>query len=256
MTVATPPSPGRLVTPAMRLFCLPYSGASAMIYARWRRLVPSWLEVVPVELPGRGRRMDEPPRTDLTALAAELADELAPQAHGPFALFGHSLGGLLAFELAHALRGRGLGEPRVLFASAAAAPSRREDGRWAEPLDDDGLIAEMRRLSGTAEEVFGNRDLLEMALPILRADFLLCGRYAYRPRPPLDCPIRVFGGTRDDIAADRLRAWSAETRGDFTLEMFDGDHFFLRAHERPLLDRLAGCLGRAANGLGGIAATA
>ncbi|MGV7927253.1 thioesterase II family protein, partial [Mycobacterium kansasii] len=63
MTVATPPSPGRLVTPAMRLFCLPYSGASAMIYARWRRLVPSWLEVVPVELPGRGRRMDEPPRT-------------------------------------------------------------------------------------------------------------------------------------------------------------------------------------------------
>ncbi|CAO3403341.1 thioesterase II family protein [Azospirillum palustre] len=247
MTSATAPVLGRAAPPAMRLFCLPYSGASAMIYARWKRLVPSWLEVVPVELPGRGRRMDAPPRTDLTALAAELADELAPQAQGPFALFGHSLGGLLAFELAHALRGRG--QPRVLFASAAAAPSRREDGRWAEPLDDDGLIAEMRRLSGTVEEVFGNRDLLEMALPVLRADFLLCGRYAYRRRPPLDCPIRVFGGTQDDIAADRLQAWSVETRGGFTLEMFDGDHFFLRAHERPLLDRLA-------EGLSGIAATA
>jgi surfactin synthase thioesterase subunit len=225
-----------------------------MIYARWRRLLPSWLEVRPLELPGRGRRIGEPPMTDLPALAARLAGELvrdgvrdaAMGVDAPYALFGHSLGGLVAFEMAHELRRLGAPAPRMLFASAAAAPSRRDDGRWAEPLDDAGLIAEMRRLSGTPEEVFSERDLLDMALPVLRADFLMVGRYEHRRRPPLDCPIAAFGGRHDDIAQEALLAWKEETTGSFSLTMFEGDHFFIRGCEGRLLDHLLDRLGAAA----------
>ena len=99
---------------SLRLFCLPYSGASAMAYNRWRRILPAWLVVQPLELPGRGMRMDEPLHTRLDTLVAQLAREVAPQVQQPYALFGHSLGGLLAFELAHALRER-LPEPLALF---------------------------------------------------------------------------------------------------------------------------------------------
>lgn len=225
-----------------------------MIYARWRRSLPAWLEVRPLELPGRGRRIGEPLPADLRALAARLADELvqdrardaAVGPGAPYALFGHSLGGLIAFEMAHELRRLGAPPPRMLFASAAAAPSRRDDRRWAEPLDDAGLIAEMRRLSGTPEEVFGDRDLLEMTLPVLRADFLLVGRYEHRRRAPLDCPIAVFGGRRDEIAEEALLAWREETLGSFSLTMLDGDHFFIRGCEGRLLDHLLERLGSAA----------
>lgn len=225
-----------------------------MIYARWRRILPAWLEARPLELPGRGRRIGEPLATDLRALAAQLAGELVRErareaamgAGVPYALFGHSLGGLVAFEMAHELRRLGAPPPRILFASAAAAPSRRDDRRWAEPLDDDGLIAEMRRLSGTPEEVFGDRDLLEMMLPVLRADFLLVGRYEHRPRPPLHCPIAAFGGKRDEVAEEALLAWKDETAGAFSLAMFDGDHFFIRGCESQLLDHLLDRLGSVA----------
>lgn len=238
------------MTSRLHLYCLPHSGASAMIYARWRRLLPSWLEVRPLELPGRGRRIGEPPMTDLPALAARLAGELvrdtATGSDAPYALFGHSLGGLVAFEMAHELRRLGARPPRMLFASAAAAPSRRDDGRWAEPLDDAGLIAEMRRLSGTPEEVFGERDLLEMTLPVLRADFLMVGRYEHRRRPPLDCPIAAFGGRHDDVPEEALLAWREETLGSFSLTMLDGDHFFIRGCEDELLGHLLDRLGAAA----------
>ena len=99
----------------LRLFCLPYSGASAMVYVRWRRALPDWLQVCPLELPGRGRRMDEPLQSDIKALAAQLAEEISRDLNGPYALFGHSLGGLLAFELAHALSARNLPAPLALF---------------------------------------------------------------------------------------------------------------------------------------------
>ena len=95
----------------LRLFCLPHSGASAMSYSRWRRSLPAWLHVRPLELPGRGMRMDEPLQCDIQRLASQLADEISLELDRPYALFGHSLGGLLAFELVHALRARGGCEP-------------------------------------------------------------------------------------------------------------------------------------------------
>ncbi|KAF1072471.1 MAG: Linear gramicidin dehydrogenase LgrE [Pseudomonas citronellolis] len=227
----------------LRLFCLPYSGASAMVYARWRRQLPAWVQVQPVELPGRGRRFAEALHTDLPALAEQLAGELQGQLELPYALFGHSMGALLAFELAHALRRRGLPAPRALFASAASAPSQRDSHReLTEPQSDAQLLARLRQLGGTPEAVFADEEMLRLTLPVLRADFLLCGRYRYQRRALLACPIHVFGGRHDRLSVHALSAWQDETAQCFSLEMLDGDHFFLNSHEAQLLELIAGQL--------------
>ncbi|QIE88180.1 thioesterase II family protein [Pseudomonas nitroreducens] len=227
----------------LRLFCLPYSGASAMLYARWKRQLPEWIEVCPVELPGRGRRFAEGLQTDLRALASQLADEIAARLDLPYAIFGHSLGGLLAFELAHALRERGLPLPQALFASAASAPSHRDSHReLAQEQSDAQLIERMQRLGGTSAAVFADAEMLALTLPVMRADFLLCGRYDYRRRAPLTCPIHVFGGKGDRLSVESLSAWQDETCAGFSLEMLEGGHFFINTDEARLLELMLGRL--------------
>lgn len=223
---------------SLRLFCLPYSGASAMVYNRWRRILPAWLVVQPLELPGRGMRMDEPLHTRLDALVAQLAREVAPQVQQPYLLFGHSLGGLLAFELAHALREQGLPEPLALFPSATAGPARRDVDEYREAKSDAELVARLRNLQGTPEEVLANEELLRLTLPILRADFLVAGSYAYRRREPLRAPIHVLGGKADELRVDQLLDWQEETATGFSLDLFEGHHFFLQQQEAAVLRTL------------------
>ncbi|MDH0648718.1 alpha/beta fold hydrolase [Pseudomonas sp. GD03858] len=228
----------------LNLLCLPYSGASAMVYSRWRRKLPAWLQVRPVELPGRGARLGEPLQTDMQALARQLAAEQRLAASTPYAVLGHSLGALLAFELTHELLALGCPPPVALFACGTAAPTRREDyerGNWREPKSDVELIDELRTLQGTPEEVLANEELMSLTLPVLRADFLLCGRYAYRQRAPLRCPLHVLGGEDDRANEEQLQAWRRETLGDFSLQMFPGGHFFIHEHE----DQVLGVLGAA-----------
>lgn len=221
----------------LTLLCLPYSGASAMVYSRWRRKVPQWLEVQPVELPGRGARFDQPLHTDMRALAMQLAQELKPKLSAPYALFGHSLGALLACEMAHAFRTLGCPEPAALFASGTAAPTMRADydHGFAEPKSDAQLIEQLRTLNGTAEEVLANEELMSLTLPILRADFLLCGRFQPVQRPLLKCPVHVLGGKADRATTEQLIGWSKETHGSFSLDMLAGGHFFIHEHEAKVL---------------------
>jgi surfactin synthase thioesterase subunit len=228
----------------MRLLCLPYSGGSAMFYARWRRLLPSWIDVRPVEWPGRGARMDEPLATDPRALASQLAAEVHAQLDAPYALFGHSLGALMAFELAHSLLDRGAPAPAVLFASGAEAPAVRDGSKWRLPLSDDALLQELRNLQGTPDEALSNTELMRSALPVLRADFLMCGAYAYRSRPPLPCPVHVFGGADDETSREALLAWRQETSAEFTLRMLPGHHFFIHTQQAELLDLIGSALAR------------
>jgi surfactin synthase thioesterase subunit len=229
----------------VNLLCLPYSGASAMVYSRWRRKLPAWLQVRPVELPGRGARLGEALHTDMQALARQLASEQRLAANAPYALLGHSLGALVAFELAHELQALGCPPPLALFACGTAAPTRREDydgANWREPKSDEALLAELRKLGGTPEEVLANEELMSLTLPVVRADFLLCGRYAYRQRAPLHCPLHVLGGDTDRASAEQLQAWRRESQGKFSLEMFPGGHFFIHEHEDRVLGALTGAL--------------
>ena len=221
----------------LTLLCLPYSGASAMVYSRWRRKLPEWLKLQPVELPGRGARFGEPLHTDMRRLALQLAHEQTPTLKAPYALFGHSLGALLACEMAHALRSLGCPEPVALFASGTAAPTMRADydRGFAEPKTDAELIEQLRTLNGTREEVLANDELMSLTLPVLRADFLLCGRFEPIQRPLLKCPVHVLGGTDDRATTEQLIGWSKETHGSFSVDMLAGGHFFIHEHEAKVL---------------------
>lgn len=206
-----------------------------MFYSRWRRQLPQWLQVCPLELPGRGMRMGEPLQRDITRLANQLADEISAQLNTPYALFGHSLGGLLAYELAHVLRRRGLPAPLALFTSATAGPAHRDVSEYAVEKSDDELVARLRSLKGTSEEALANPELMQLMLPILRADFLLCGSFQYGVREPLPMPIHVFGGKQDAVRVDELIDWQEETSNGYSLDMFDGHHFYLIDQQTALL---------------------
>ena len=221
----------------LTLLCLPYSGASAMVYSRWRRKLPEWLTLQPVELPGRGARFGEPLHTDMRRLALQLAQEQKATLKTPYALFGHSLGALLACEMAHAFRSLGCPEPVALFASGTAAPTMRADydRGFAEPKTDAELIEQLRTLNGTSEEVLANEELMSLTLPVLRADFLLCGRFEPQQRPALKCPIHVLGGKADRATTEQLIGWSEETRGSFSVDMLTGGHFFIHEHQAKVL---------------------
>lgn len=221
----------------LTLLCLPYSGASAMVYSRWRRNLPSWLKLQPVELPGRGARYDEPLQTDMHALARQLAREHLSAAKGPYALFGHSLGALLACEMAYAFRDMGHAEPLALFASGTAAPTERSDydRDFAQPKTDEQLIDQLRTFQGTSEEVLANQELMSLTLPVLRADFMMCGRFRPHERTLLTCPVHVLGGKEDRATTEQLIGWSKETSGSFSVDMMTGGHFFIHEHEPRVL---------------------
>jgi len=224
----------------VQLFCLPYSGASAMVYSRWRRSLPEWVKITPVELPGRGSRLGEALQTDMQSLARQLVREILPGINGTYALFGHSLGALLAFEMAHALRDAGVRQPLALIASGTAAPTRREayEREFAVPKTDAQLKHDLQTLQGTPPEVLENEELMALTLPILRADFLMCGRYRYGVRPPLACAIHVLGGADDRATQEQLIAWQREGESAFSLDMLPGGHFFIHEHEAKTLRTL------------------
>jgi surfactin synthase thioesterase subunit len=222
----------------MRLMCFPYAGASAMVYLRWRRKVPDWLEIRPVELPGRGERLLEALETDWDRLTDRLAVEIAGHTDEPYALFGHSMGALLAFEMAHKLDALGLPPARALVVSGAHAPSRRDNRRFAALESDEQLLAEMQRLNGTEAAVLASEELMALTLPVLRADFKLCGQYQRRARAPLNLPLHVLAGARDETTDETLSAWQTETVARFSLDRFDGDHFFIQSREADVLATL------------------
>jgi medium-chain acyl-[acyl-carrier-protein] hydrolase len=220
-----------------RLFCFPHVGGGRLVFRSWSAALPE-IEVCPVLLPGRDSRLMERPFDRLGGLVQSLASALPFDK--PFALFGHSMGALVGFELVRELRRRGQKLPAHLFVASRAAPQVRELRRpHRHLLPEDAFIRELRLLNGTAEEVLGDPSLIQFLLPVLRADFAVVETYAYSPEEPLACPITAFGGESDDeVSRDQLLAWNMETRGTFVLRMFPGGHFFLHEFRLQLLQTI------------------
>ncbi|MDF5710480.1 MAG: thioesterase II family protein [Nostoc sp. S4] len=219
----------------LRLFCFPYAGGNSMIFRTWSNNLPRNVEVCAVEYPGRGRQMNSPPITRLEALVKAIAPVILPYLNKPFAFFGHSMGALVSFELTRLLRLEYNLKPFHLFISARRAPQIPPTKPPIHVLPDQELLEELRTLNGTPKAVLENPELMQIFLPVLRADFAVLETYIYTLQQPLECPITVFGGSQDqETKYEALQAWREQTSATFSLQMFDGDHFFIHSHQNLL----------------------
>jgi len=227
---------------SLTLVCFPYAGGGASAWRGWSDSLPTEVEVLGVQPPGREQRLLEPAFDELEPLLEAIVWELAPALTRPFAFFGHSLGALLAYEVAHVLRRRA-GEPRYLFVSGLRAPHLPLPWDPIHRLPDRAVIDELRRLGGTPPAVLDHDEMMELVLPPLRADLAVCETYTYRPRPRLRCPIAAFAGVTDpSVTTPEIAAWREHTDGEFTLQLFPSDHFFLQHSRTPLLAAVSECL--------------
>jgi len=223
----------------LRLFCFPYAGGGPKIYSKWSQSLPSSVELALVQFPGRGNRFSEPLITNLPDLVRALAQGLRPYFDKPFVFFGHSMGALLSFELARHIRKEFDLLPMHLFVSGRVAPNKIGLRRALHALPEPEFLEELRSLNGTPKEVLDAPELLQLVIPVLRADFAVNETYVYLPERSLDCPITAFGGLQDDSTNhERLEAWQEHTTAGFVLRMLPGDHFYINSAQELLLGSL------------------
>jgi surfactin synthase thioesterase subunit len=224
----------------LRLYCFPFAGGSELAFLPWARLLPAGVALHAARLPGRLDRLDAEPYRDLGTLATALAGAVGEHAGDErFVLFGHSMGALLAFEVARELRRRGGPAPVLLGVSGLAAPQLREARPPAPPLSDRELIERVSQLGGMPPELLHNPTFRELVVPSLRADLTSFENYRYADEPPLAGPISVFGGDADPLVpVPELGPWRAQTRARCAVRVFGGDHFFLARHPAALLAAL------------------
>ena len=229
------PNPGA----ALRLLCLPYAGGGAAAFRTWPDDLPAGVELLAIEPPGRGTRFKEPPFHRLSPLVAALTDAIAPHVQAPFAIYGHSLGALIGFCLARELRRRSHPGPLHLFVSGRRAPHLPEP-RPVSHRPEPEFRAALRRLGGIPDAVFDEPELMNVFLPILRADFAVSETEQIPDEAPLACPITALGGVSDEKATlAELDAWHIHTSAGFDRETFPGGHFFVQSERAAFLGLLA-----------------
>ena len=227
-----------VASPRFRVFCFPYAGIGTSAFRSWDGGPGAGIEICPVQLPGRETRQTERPFNRMPPLVEAALAGLAPYLDVPFALFGHSMGALVAFELARLLRHHA-GLTRV-FVSARRAPHLSEPRPPIAHLPNPELAAAIQqRYGGIPQPVMDSPDLLDLLLPRLRADFEVLESYQCRPDEPLPCAISVFGGRGDSVPEEDLRAWQAHTTDDVALRMVAGGHLYLESHRTELLQSIA-----------------
>lgn len=214
----------------LRLFCVPYAGRGASIFRDWPDLLGDSIEMCALQLPGRESRLRERPFHRMAEAVAEAAKVLGPYLDLPYALFGHSMGAVVCFELSRLLRNQRGSTPLHLFVSARRAPQIPDRRCLLSSMSDTDFIAEIcRRYNGISPEILNDRELMELLLPTLRADVEMLDTYDYRPAPPLDCPIAAFGGQNDrETLPEEMAVWKEQTSVRFETYILPGDHFFLQ----------------------------
>jgi medium-chain acyl-[acyl-carrier-protein] hydrolase len=225
---------------SLRLICFPYAGGTIRMFSRWRASLPRQVELGAVELPGHGLRLLEKPLARVEDIVDGTITALEPYLDRPLALFGHSMGGLIAFEVARALRRADLATPVRLYVSGREAPQLPYEPTEIHKLPTKQFRQAVSGYGATPAEVLAQADVMRLVEPALRADFAICETYTYTSEAPLDCPIHAFWGFADQLAdRDAVAAWRYQTSADFSLRMIPGAHFFIQTAEKVLLQLLA-----------------
>lgn len=222
-----------------RIFLFPYAGGGPVVFHRWASQFPDDIEARIVHYPGRGSRFNERPFTSLNSMVDEISSFIPPLLDKPSVFLGHSMGGMLAFELARRLYQNGSSQPGALFVSACRAPQITTSQKPIHALPDEEFLTSLRSFDGIPDAVLKDQELLDLTLPILRADFELYETHQFVPGLPLDCPIIVFGG-RDDprVGGGQLEGWRELTRSRFEARFFDGGHFFINAERESIQETI------------------
>ncbi|MFI0817441.1 thioesterase II family protein [Streptomyces sp. NPDC021098] len=228
-------SVGGTGTKPLRLYCFPHGGGSAAEYVRWGRAIAG-VDLVAVQLPGRGSRISEPGHTAMEPLVSALVAEADFVA--PFAFFGHSLGAVIAYEVTHALRAAGLPLPRRLVVSSFPAPHLPRGGEPVRTLPDDQLLDVVQRThGGLPAEVLDHPEIRALAAVSLRADYSVLETYQWREREPLPIPLTVYAGQDEPLQQEELCQWQRHSTEPVTVRTWPGGHFYLRNQRQPLVQR-------------------
>jgi len=218
----------------IKLFCFPYAGGAASAYSAWRQYLDPNIELRAIELAARGRRMREPNYNSIDNAVDDVLNIIKNELNqGPFALYGHSMGSMIAIELAHKIRENGLQEPvHVIFSGRAAPEISREGKRRLHHLSDAEFKKQLMEMGGTPKEFFEHPELLEVFLPLLKGDFRLTETYVHPPKEsPLQYDITVLNGKQDEDSVEEVEAWKNHTSKNCDIHHFEGGHFFI--HDEP-----------------------
>ena len=228
----------------LRLFCLPYAGSSSTVYLKWKKYLHASIELVPIELAGRGKRFQENFYENLEEVVDDVyyliknrLDEL------PYAIFGHSMGSWITYGLGKKIMKTDRQKPVHLFFSGKEAPHVKKNKRIIHKLPDAELKDELLKLGGTPEEFFKCRELLDLFMPVLRADYKVIETYKYKKESgKLDCPISVLNGEEDDLTSEDITGWCNHTKSNCTIYNFEGGHFFIHEKTEKVVDVINGIL--------------
>lgn len=224
----------------MKLFLLPYAGGSAMFYSRFNRLLPSTIEVIPIELAGRGIRSNEPFYKNMNEAIEDIYVFITTNISDydeEYALFGHSMGTLLCYEVYYKLCENNRKLPIHLFLSGAKPPHLPRGSKNISRLPEGLLKEELMKMGGTPREALNSKELMDYYLPIIRADFSMIEFYQYRSRPvKMSCDFTLLNGVDDTFYMEEIEQWGIHTNGSTSVYMFNGGHFYLTEYFEEISD--------------------
>lgn len=213
----------------IRLYCLPHAGAIANVYMGWKKYIHPSIEIWPIEMPGRGSRLDVPFYGSIAEAVDDVYNMIEKDIeHVPYAIYGHSMGSIIGFELCHKLEQQNCNPPIHAFFSGRNAPhiSSGEDKKIYN-LQDKEFVAEILKLGGTSLKVFEHEELKGLFLPIIRNDYKICEEYVYADKGKLNCNISILYGKDDDMTADEINQWKQHAKNECKIYEFAGGHFFI-----------------------------